>query len=281
MINDIADSRLRNQISAEVGKLKARKNFGLVFEEHLPEVVQLPGLPVKLGARVAKRSDKAAGFFLVTTAVSGKKVSIVPERGGPEEIVVKHDLIVVKRFGEPMYPALVPVDRVTRAPGKPYHTLINADNFHALQVLLYCYEGKVDVIYIDPPYNTGARDWKYNNDYVDLNDQYRHSKWLSMMKKRLLLAKALLNPAKSVLIVTIDEKEYLRLGLLLHQVFPECNAQMVSTLINPANVARAGAFGRSDEYIFFVSMGAAAPQRVRLNREWVSGRGRTHTGNIR
>src|SRR5579863_8572529 len=178
LIKDIADSRLRNQIAAEVGKLKARKKFGLVFEQHLPEIMQLPALPVKPGSRVVKRTDKSAGFFLVTSAVNGKKVSIIPERGGDEEVFTRDDLVVVKRFGEPMYPALVPIEGITRAPGKPYHTLINADNFHALQVLLYCYEGKVDAIYIDPPYNSGARDWKYNNDFVDRADQYRHSKWL-------------------------------------------------------------------------------------------------------
>ena len=281
LIEEIADQRLREQIAGEVAKMKAKKKFGLVFEEHLPEVAQLPGLAVKPGARVCRRGETNGRLFVVKAVVNGKRVRIVPERGGAEEVAAKADLLVVKRFGEPMYPALIPIDRVTRAPGKPYHTLINADNFHALQVLLYCYEGQVDVIYIDPPYNTGARDWKYNNDYVDKTDQYRHSKWLSMMKKRLLLAKRLLNPGNSVLIVTIDEKEYLRLGLLLKEEFPECKVQMVSTLINPANVARAGAFGRSDEYIFFVSMGAAAPQVVRLNREWVSDKGRTHTGNIR
>ena len=138
LINDIADPSLRNQIAGEVGKLKARKKFGLVFEEHLPEVVQLPGLPVKPGARVAKLNDKVSGFFLVSRAINGKKVAITPERGGPEETAARDDLVVVKRFGEPMYPALIPVDRVTRAPGKLYHTLINADNFHAQQVLLYC-----------------------------------------------------------------------------------------------------------------------------------------------
>jgi adenine-specific DNA-methyltransferase len=115
--------RLRKQIAAEVGKLKARKKFGLVFEQHLPEVAQLPGLPVKPGVRVAKIRGWGAGFFLVTGAVSTRKVSIVPERGGPEEIAARDELVVVKRFGEPMYPALVPVDRVTRAPGAPYHTV--------------------------------------------------------------------------------------------------------------------------------------------------------------
>jgi adenine-specific DNA-methyltransferase len=79
-----------------------------------------------------------------------------------------------------------------------WHTIIEADNYHALQLLEYLYEGQVDCIYIDPPYNTGARDWKYNNDYVDSNDAYRHSKWLSMMKKRLLIAKRVLNPNCSV-----------------------------------------------------------------------------------
>ena len=143
----------------------------------------------------------------------------------------------MKRFGEPMYPALVPVDRVTRAQGKPYHTLINADNFHALQVLLYCYEAKVDVIYIDPPYNSGARDWKYNNDYVDRADQYRHSKWLSMMKRRLELAKRLLR-RDGVLIVTIDENEVGHLSVLLESIFPEYLRHMVSAVINPKGTGK-------------------------------------------
>lgn len=249
LIKEIADPRLRNQIAAEVGKLKARKKFGLVFEQHLPEIAQLPGLPVKPGARVAKLRDKGVGLFVVVAAVSAKKASIVPERGGPEEIAATDDLVVVKRFGEPMYPALVPVDRVTRAPGSPYHTLINADNFHALQVLLYCYEGQVDVIYIDPPYNSGARDWKYNNDYVDRADQYRHSKWLSMMKRRLELAKRLLRP-DGVLIVTIDENEVGHLSVLLETMFPEYLRHMVTSVINPKGTGKLN-FARVDEYIFF------------------------------
>ncbi len=150
-----------------------------------------------------------------------------------------------------------------------------------MEALQFTHAGKIDCIYIDPPYNSGARDWKYDNNYVDEHDDYRHSKWLAFVERRLRLAKELLNPEDSVLIVTIDEKEYLRLGLLLEQVFPEGNVQMVSTLINPASVPRGAAFGRSDEYIFFVSLGSCAPQRVRLSREWVSAKGRTHTGNIR
>jgi adenine-specific DNA-methyltransferase len=250
LIKEIADPHLRIQIAGEVSKLKATKKFGLVFEQHLPEVVQLLGLAVKPGTRVAKRADKASGFFVVRAAVNGKEVVIVPERGGTEETAAKDDLVVVKRFGEPMYPSLIPVAKVTRAPGKPYHTLINAENFHALQLLLYSHEGLVNVIYIDPPYNTGARDWKYNNDFVDQNDQYRHSKWLSMMKKRLELAKRLLKPGSGTLIVTIDEHEVHHLGALLEEIFPDMYQQMVTIVINQKGVAQ-GRLSRAEEYAIF------------------------------
>ena len=137
-----------------------------------------------------------------------------------------------------------------------------------LKALTWTHRGKVDAIYIDPPYNTGAKDWKYNNDYVEGDDLYRHSKWLAMMERRLLLAKELLNPADSVLIVTIDEKEYLRLGLLLEQTFPESRIQMVSTVINPSGAARESSFRRTDEYLFFVSVGASKPTALPLPVEW-------------
>ena len=148
------------------------------------------------------------------------------------------------------------MDFVENAPDSDlWHTLIEADNYHALQLLEYLYAEKVDCIYIDPPYNTGAKDWKYNNDYVDSSDAYRHSKWLSMMEKRLKIAKKLLDPKDSVLIVTIDEKEYLHLGCLLEEMFPEAEIQMISSVINPKGSARAGRFSRVDEYIFFVFLG--------------------------
>jgi adenine-specific DNA-methyltransferase len=76
--------------------------------------------------------------------------------------------------------------------GGKMNFLIEGDNLAALQLLQKIYKGKIDVIYIDPPYNTGAKDWKYDNDYVDKNDTFRHSKWLSMMEKRLKIAKRML-----------------------------------------------------------------------------------------
>jgi adenine-specific DNA-methyltransferase len=108
----------------------------------------------------------------------------------------------------------------------------------------------VDVIYIDPPYNTGARDWRYNNDFVDTNDQYRHSKWLSMMKKRLDLAKRLLKPDSGTLIVTIDEHEVHHLGALLEEVFPDMYRQMITIVINQKGVAQ-GRLSRAEEYAIF------------------------------
>jgi adenine-specific DNA-methyltransferase len=129
-------------------------------------------------------------------------------------------------------------------------------NFHVLEALTYTHRGMIDAIYIDPPYNTGASDWKYNNNYVEKDDLYRHSKWLAMMERRLAVAKELLNPADSVLIVTIDEKEYLRLGLLLEQVFPEARLRMISTQINPKGVGVSEGFKRVDEYVFIARFGS-------------------------
>lgn len=281
LIAQIEDIALRERIAKEVDRLSKQKKFGLVFEEHLPECTPLYDIPVKAGALVAKKAGEVNDVYKVLCIEDNTAQCLHRESKETAEIALD-DLVTVAEFGEPIYPYLKPIDTVCNAPDSDlWHTLIEADNYHALQLLEYLYAGKVDCIYIDPPYNTGAKDWKYNNDYVDGNDAYRHSKWLSFMQRRLKLAKKLLNPKDSVLIVTIDEKEYLHLGCLLEEIFPEERMQMISSVINPAVVARAGGFGRSGEYIYFVFFGNAAPARTRLNREWVSRRGRTHTGQIR
>lgn len=251
LVKNIPDAKLRDEIAREVARLKSEKKFGLVFEEHLPEQVLLPSLPIKPGARVVRRGAETEIFTVLAPAkkMRSSRVRIAREIDGQEETASANELIVIRKFGEPIYPTLVPVERVTRANGKPYHTIINAENFHALQLLLYCYEGQVDVIYIDPPYNSGARDWKYNNNYVDKTDQFRHSKWLSMLKRRLLLAKRLLKP-DGILIVTVDENEVGHLGVLLEGLFPEYLRHMVTVVINPKGTGKLN-FARVDEYIFF------------------------------
>ena len=257
LIEQIQNPELRFKIRQEVDRMSKQKKFGLVFEEHLPECTPLYDHPVKKGSIVARKAGKVSDNFVVKSIADGKAECEGVDNHETETIDVA-ELVCVARFGEPIYPYLKPIDSICNAPDSDlWHTLIEADNYHALQLLEYLYAGKVDCIYIDPPYNTGARDWKYNNDYVDSADSYRHSKWLSMMQKRLAIAKRLLNPKDSVLIVTIDEKEYLHLGCLLEEMFPEADIQMISSVIMPSGSSRAGRFGRADEYIFYCFIGNA------------------------
>lgn len=257
LISQIQDETLRNRIQKEVSKMAKQKKFGLVFEEHMPESTPLYDMPIKRGCNVMRRDSKDDKSIYVVLKVEGDTaVCVKPEQKDEAVTFELKDIVRVAEFGEPIYPYLKPLDSVCNAPDSDlWHTLIEADNYHALQLLEYLYAGKVDCTYIDPPYNTGAKDWKYNNDYVDGNDAYRHSKWLSFMQRRLQLAKKLLNPADSVLIVTIDEKEYLHLGCLLEEMFPEANIQMISSTISRKGAARMNSFTRVNEFIYFVMLG--------------------------
>lgn len=259
LISQIQDETLRNRIQEEVSKMAKQKKFGLVFEEHMPESTPLYDMPIKRGCNVMRRDSKDDKSIYVVLKVEGDTaVCVKPEQKDETATFELKDIVRVAEFGESIYPYLKPLDSVCNAPDSDlWHTLIEADNYHALQLLEYLYAGKVDCIYIDPPYNTGAKDWKYNNDYVDCNDAYRHSKWLSFMQRRLQLAKKLLNPADSVLIVTIDEKEYLHLGCLLEEMFPEARMQMITTVISAKGVVRTGQLSRVEEYIFILEWGGS------------------------
>ena len=131
-----------------------------------------------------------------------------------------------------------------------YNIMIEGDNYHALAVLNFTHNKAIDVIYIDPPYNTGARNWKYNNDYVDKEDAYRHSKWLNFMEKRLKIAKNLLKK-DGVLICAIDENELWRLGCLLEEVFFDYEVHLVTIVHNPRGVQGKN-FSYTNEFAFFV-----------------------------
>jgi adenine-specific DNA-methyltransferase len=256
LLAHISDQELRTAISHEVARLKDSKDFGLVFERHMPESVRLLDYPISRGSQVQERSRVSGPTWFVDKISNGVASLVDKKTGEPHELPLS-DLVALKGFGEVIYPGFKNVGNVRKGGDKPSSVLVNGENFYVLESLLYSFEEKVDAIYIDPPYNTGARDWKYDNNYVDDADAYRHSKWLAFMERRLKLAKQLLNPQKSVLIVTIDEKEYLRLGLLLEQVFPGSDIQMISSVISPTGSSRAGRFSRTDEYIFFVFIGEA------------------------
>ncbi|MBO6168099.1 MAG: site-specific DNA-methyltransferase [Kiritimatiellae bacterium] len=111
---------------------------------------------------------------------------------------------------------------VASAPSATNHILIEGDNLHALTCLTYTHSNKVDVIYIDPPYNTGNKDFVYNDRFVDKEDAFRHSKWLSFMEKRLRIAKGLLSD-KGVIFISIDDNEQAQLKLLCDEIFGEEN----------------------------------------------------------
>ncbi|MBZ0217088.1 MAG: site-specific DNA-methyltransferase, partial [Fimbriimonadaceae bacterium] len=259
------DAELGKELEREFKTLAGRRSFGLNFERHTPESVELSGRPIRKGDKVrvllprgsTETGDQRLWKVVKTLHDDGKRdaqLELINAAEPEAQTVPVEDLIVVAEFRDFIYPGLVSTGKVEHGGGKPYHTVINSENFHALEALTFTHRGKIDAIYIDPPYNTGAKDWKYNNDYVDGEDLYRHSKWLAFMERRLKIARELLKPTNSVLIVTIDEKEYLRLGLLLEQIFPEADVQMVSCVINPKGTAR-GDFARVDEYIFFVKFG--------------------------
>lgn len=269
------DPQFAADLAREIRHSQNQRSFGLVFERHLPDAVELPTRPVRRGDTVhilPPRGSKKAGdktLWTVTQidrkAEGGARAVVVetrPDKGvGPEvrDGVLVEDLVVVAQHDDIIYPGLVQTGEVVNDsnPEAPFHTVINSENLHALNMLTYTHRHQVDCIYIDPPYNTGAKDWKYNNDYVDGDDGYRHSKWLSFMERRLLVAKQLLNPEDSVLIVTIDEKEYLRLGMLLEQTFPETTIQMVTSVISAKGVFREGQFSRIQEYVYIVTLGKA------------------------
>ena len=144
-----------------------------------------------------------------------------------------------------------PERRLCKDSSLPWNFIIEGDNLQALYLLEKTHKGKVDCIYIDPPYNTGAKDWKYNNDYVVKEDVYRHSKWLSMMKNRLFLAKELLNPKSGVLIVAIDDNELNTTGLLLQELFPTYNQFCITVVHNP-NGNQGKNFGIANEFAYFM-----------------------------
>ncbi len=111
---------------------------------------------------------------------------------------------------------------ITDKNGGPVNILIEGDNYHALSVLNFTHQGKIDVIYIDPPYNKGSKDFKYNDVWIDLEDSYRHSKWLSFMYKRLKLAKPLLSEG-GIIFISIDDNEFAQLKLICNEIFGEKN----------------------------------------------------------
>lgn len=191
---------------------------------------------------------------------SRKKFGLVWE-DSPEDVV---------RLCQTELPVLeeLPERAIQKAEGAHNNFIVEGDNYHSLSVLNYTHAGKVDVIYIDPPYNTGARDWKYNNNYVDESDTFRHSKWLSFMSQRLILAKELLSD-QGIICVTIDDYEMPRLWLLLEQIFGyENHLGTAAIRINPGGRKSKRKLAAQHEYaLFFAKNGAAKVAQFYIHPE--------------
>ena len=131
------------------------------------------------------------------------------------------------------------------------NVLIEGDNFHSLSILNFTHSNSIDVIYVDPPYNTGATDWKYNNAFVDSEDTFKHTKWLNMMEKRFKLARELLTE-EGVIVCSIDHYELFQLGMLMDQIFGENNRLGVVAVVHkPEGRNQEKFFGTSHEYALF------------------------------
>jgi adenine-specific DNA-methyltransferase len=260
LVQRVADADLRAQIAAEVAKLVERKEFGLVFQQHRPEDVETPGVRARRGDRVRLRGDLSKRDFFVTAARAGVASLLpldltgqIPANATATERAID-ELVVVKDFDHPIYPGLELVDRIAEGGNKPAHVVINGENYYALETLLYTHEGKVDVVYIDPPYNTGADDWQYNDRYVEGSDAYRHSKWLSFMERRLKHARRLLKPT-GVLFMSIDDNEQAHLRLLADDIFGPGNfldtiVVEMSTTSGPKVVnAQQGSIVKNSEFV--------------------------------
>ena len=257
-LEQITDPSLRSKLQEAFVALKARQKFGLVFEEPIPESTSLHGLPIEKGTLVQDRRGTARGVHRVVEVKGEEAIVESATEGGEHQSISIRDLLVVKQFKEAIFPALKHVGSQTQGGAvRPHHAVINGENYHVLQLMQYLYRGQVDCIYIDPPYNTGSHDWTYNNRYVDDSDAWRHSNWLSMMEKRLRLAKKLLKH-DGVLIVTIDEHEVHHLAMLLEKQFSNCRRQMVTIVNNAAGVSQGG-FYRVEEYALFCFLGNSRP----------------------
>jgi len=198
----------QDERSTLINLVNTKKKYGLVWEDKPEEVeeqlrTQLPVLREVVEKRILadeKDTAKEDEHFKVVPLKVEAPDTLFPEIEKKEKAIEE-----------------------TTAKGKaPNHILIEGDNLHALTALTFTHEGKIDVIYIDPPYNTGNKDFKYNDSFVDKEDSYRHSKWLSFMDKRLRIAKRLLSE-KGVIFISIDDNEQSQLKMLCDEVFFETN----------------------------------------------------------
>lgn len=187
------DNWSRDELVTELRRIKETK-YGLVWHRDLPEE--------KIDVLI--NPDASTPTEMFPNEMAGKPFPVLKEAKNKE----------------------VETDKT-----EPVNLLIEGDNYHSLAVLNFTHNQAIDLIYIDPPYNTGNRSWRYNNDYIERDDPFKHSKWLAFMERRLKLAKNLLRP-DGIIIITIDDYEVFPLGMLMDEIFGESNRLANITVLN-------------------------------------------------
>ena len=193
-----------------LGLLSERKKYGLVWEEKPEDVEEAMREQLPVLAEVKERAIVCGNSNAEAQRRKGTQSGEVVQTGLTGLTGLNGDAENPVNLANPVKKEI------------PNHILIEGDNLHALTCLTYTHSNKVDVIYIDPPYNTGNKDFVYNDSFVDKEDAFRHSKWLSFMEKRLRIAKGLLSD-KGVIFISIDDNEQAQLKLLCDEIFGEEN----------------------------------------------------------
>lgn len=265
--------------------LDLRNRCGLTWSMQPEELIKiLSGTQVILGgnkytaqgARVKANSEKGKNIPIITKSgqeLEAKRISsesyqyiiTTPQKEHASDAVIIGDIVYEALNDSNPHETYIPVlnlkDGITQildAQGLQRHNLIEAENFYALQVLTHTHRSKIDVIYIDPPYNTGNKDFQYNDSFVEKDDGARHSKWMSFIHRRLKLCKQLLSPDGTILI-SIDENEYSRLKLICDQIFGEdkhattLHIQMSGTQGPKVLNAKKGSIVKNAEYVLIYS----------------------------
>lgn len=274
-----SDPDTAKELRRHIDALQRGRQFGLNFERHTPESVALTGRPISVGDKVRflpprGETEVESKSNWIVTGISGpsskRTASLLDPRTKDETTRALEDLVFVADFRDPIYPGLRESGgSEARGGDAPFHTVINAENYHALELMLFTHQGSVDLIYIDPPYNTGGKtSWLYNDDYVDKDDKYKNSKWLAFMDRRLRLAKKLLKPSGAIM-VSIGDDEQHRLRMLMEQIFGVENhvAQLaveMSTTSGPKTTnAQQGTIVKNVEYVLIYRRSAAFDTEVR------------------
>ena len=270
-INQIEDLQLRSRLFDAFERYSIRTTrFGLQYESNT-EFRVLWGLNIRVGDNVTE-SHNSSNVYCVHSIDGGDFTN------EEEESFPLRDFVRVATAGEVTYPFLSHVSSVN--PDAPVgHRLIEGDNLDALHLLTYSESASYDVIYIDPPYGSGATEWTYNNRFVNTDDTYKNSMWLSMINSRLRMAKKLIKD-DGVLIIAIDDFHMHNLRALLEQEWRGWRQHVVAVRHNPSG-GQAKGVARLHEYCLFLTKNHSRDFRFLYqngNQEWNGGYFRRGTG---